>query len=232
MLMLELARDLIRRAQWDPSQPIPIVLNLSSWAYKRKPLGQWLLDELVLQDQMPRQVGADWLEAGALLLLLDGLDEVRAEHRQECVRAINAYRQRQGFVPLAVCSRSADDAMLTSKLKLGGAVVIQPLTHEQVDTHLVNHDPVLRELAQTALILSLIAQTFDNEAIGQDATLAFAETWRQRLFSSYVHQMLGRGEPEPPMASKKRSAGLCFWQEKCRSTMSASLPWKNCRRPG
>jgi hypothetical protein len=202
---LELARDLIRRAQWDPSQPIPIVLNLSSWAYKRKPLGQWLLDELVLQEQVPRQVGADWLEAGALLLLLDGLDEVRAEHRQECVRVINAYRQRQGFVPLAVCSRSADYAMLTSKFKLGGAVVIQPLTHEQVDTHLanqgprlaaaralVNHDPVLRELAQTPLILSLIAQTFDNEAIGQDTTLASAETWRQRLFSSYVHQMLGR----------------------------------------
>lgn len=33
MLLLELARDLIRRAQRDPSQPIPIVLNLSSWSY-------------------------------------------------------------------------------------------------------------------------------------------------------------------------------------------------------
>ena len=221
--------DLIRRAQRDPSQPIPIVLNLSSWAYKRKPLGQWLLDELVLQYQVPRQVGADWLEAGALLLLLDGLDEVRAEHRQACVRAINAYRQQQGFVPLAVCSRSADYAMLTSKLKLGGAVVIQPLTHEQVDTHLANQgprlaaaralvtrDPVLRELAQTPLILSLIAQTFDNEAIGPDTTLASAQTWRQRLFSSYVHQMLGRRGARAPYGEQDTIRWLVFLARKMR----------------
>jgi predicted NACHT family NTPase len=109
MLLLELARDLIRRAQRDPNQPIPIVLNLSSWASKGKPLGQWLLDELVLQYQVPRQLGADWLEAGALLVLLDGLDEVRAGHRQECVRPINAYRQRQGFVSLAAAMASGWD---------------------------------------------------------------------------------------------------------------------------
>jgi hypothetical protein len=181
----------------------------------------------MLQYHVPRQVGADWLEAGALLLLLDGLDEVRAEHRQECVRAINAYRQRQGFVPLAVCSRSADYAMLTSKLKLGGAVVIQPLTHEQVDTHLanqgprlaaaralVNHDPVLRELAQTPLILSLIAQTFDNETIGHDTTLATAETWRQRLFSTYVHKMLGRRGARAPYGEQDTIRWLAFLARK------------------
>jgi hypothetical protein len=172
-------------------------------------------------------VGADWLEAGELLLLLDGLDEVRAEHRQECVRAINAYRQRQGFVPLAVCSRSADYVLLTGKLKLGGAVVIQPLTREQVDTCLANqgprlaaartlvtHDPVLGELAQTPLILSLIVQTFDNETIEQNPTRASTETWRQRLFSSYVRQMLGRRGARAPYGEQETIRWLVFLARK------------------
>jgi hypothetical protein len=117
--------------------------------------------------------------------------------------------------------------MLTSKLKLGGAVVIQPLTHEQVDTHLanqgprlaaaralVNRDPVLRELAQTPLILSLIAQTFDNETIGQDTTLATAETWRQRLFSGYVHKMLGRRGARAPYGEQDTIRWLVFMARK------------------
>ncbi len=37
-LLLELARDLLIRAQADEREPIPVVFNLSSWAQKRAPL--------------------------------------------------------------------------------------------------------------------------------------------------------------------------------------------------
>jgi hypothetical protein len=81
---------------------------------------------------------------------------------------------------------------------------------------LVTRDPVLRELAQTPLILSLIAQTFDNEAIGQDTTLATAETWCQRLFSTYVHKMLGRRGARAPYGEQETIRWLVFLARKMR----------------
>jgi hypothetical protein len=72
----------------------------------------------------------------------------------------------------------------------------------------------LRELAQTPLILSLIAQTFDNEAIGHDTTLASAETWRQRLFSTYVHKMLGRRGARAPYGEQDTIRWLVFLARK------------------
>jgi Cdc6-like AAA superfamily ATPase len=45
-MLLELARSTIARAEEDPLQPIPVVLNLSSWAEKRQPLAEWLVEEL------------------------------------------------------------------------------------------------------------------------------------------------------------------------------------------
>jgi len=86
-LLLELARDLIRRAQQDAHQGVPIVLNLSSWAYKRKPISQWMIEEMCIQYHIPSKIAASWLAADALLFLLDGLDEVSPEHRLDCVNA-------------------------------------------------------------------------------------------------------------------------------------------------
>jgi hypothetical protein len=45
-LLLELTRDLIDRAEQDGEHPIAVVFNLSSWAEKRRPLKDWLVEEL------------------------------------------------------------------------------------------------------------------------------------------------------------------------------------------
>ena len=76
-LLLELARDLIAQAQQDENLSIPVVFNLSSWAQKCAPLVEWLVDELNTRYDVPRKVGQAWIEANQVLLLLDGLDEVR-----------------------------------------------------------------------------------------------------------------------------------------------------------
>src|SRR5919206_406000 len=40
-LLLELARDLLDRAERDAAHPIPVVFHLSSWAARRRPLADW-----------------------------------------------------------------------------------------------------------------------------------------------------------------------------------------------
>lgn len=70
----------------------------SSWAEKQKPLVEWLVDELNAKYTVPKKIAQAWVE-GDELLLLDGLDEVKAERREACVGAINAFRQEHGLVP-------------------------------------------------------------------------------------------------------------------------------------
>src|SRR5437667_2801816 len=45
--LLQLAQELIRRAKQDPKQPIPVILDLSSWASDKPPLATWIVDQLL-----------------------------------------------------------------------------------------------------------------------------------------------------------------------------------------
>jgi NACHT domain len=107
-LLLELARELLERAEQDEQHPLPVVFNLSSWTSKQSPLADWLVEELNRTYQVPRMLGQTWVDGDHILLLLDGLDEVAPKERTACIETINAYRQEHGVLPLVVCSRSAD----------------------------------------------------------------------------------------------------------------------------
>ena len=113
-----------------------MVFPLSSWAARRRPLADWLVDALNEQYDVPRKIGQAWVEADQILPLLDGLDEVAPEHRAACVEAINTFRQDHGLLPLVVCCRVADYEALGTRLRLQGAMVVQPLTPAQVESYL------------------------------------------------------------------------------------------------
>jgi hypothetical protein len=204
-MLLELARDLLDRAGQDESHPIPVVFNLSSWAPKRSPLIAWLIDELNTVYDVPRKVGQAWLDGDALLLLLDGLDEVNAEHRAACVQAINSFRREHGSVDLAVCSRIADYEAINEKLKLQGAVLIQPLTAQQIDAYLEHagvklaalraafeYDAALQLLAKSPLLLSIMALACHDMPVDAQPTGDSTETNRRYVFAAYVDRMFAR----------------------------------------
>jgi len=204
-LLLQLARDLLQRAVQDPEQPIPVVFPLSSWAAQRRPLVTWLVDELQQRYDVPRTIGQAWADADQVLPLLDGLDEVQAEHRAACVDAINTFRQEHGLLPLVVCSRITEYDTLGLQLRLQGAIVVQPLTRLQVNSYLaqVGHplaavraalqdDPLLWELLDTPLMLTVVTLAYAGqpaEALRTRGTLAER---RQSLFATYVERMFQR----------------------------------------
>ena len=204
-MLLELARDTIARAEQDPAQPIPVVFNLSSWAEKRQPIGDWLVDEFYDKYKVQPGIARPWVENDDLLLLLDGLDEVKQEYQEACVRAINDFGQGHGGVPIVVCSRAADYRMLTTRLKLQGAVVPQPLTPQQVDRYLdgigielvavrrtLQHDPVLQELAQSPLMLSVMTLAYRGMSVAELGVLGSVEARRRHIFDTYVERMFRR----------------------------------------
>jgi NACHT domain len=205
--LLELARDLLDRAAQDPTHRIPVVFKLSSWAIQRRPLTAWLVEELHERYGISRAIGQAWVEADAILPLLDGLDEVEPKYRTACVEAINTFRKDHGLVPLVVCSRTADYDALGMPLRLQGALVVQPLTYAQVDAYLtqvgtplaavrqaVQDDPMLWELLDTPLMLAVVTAACAGEG---GATLQMQGTLaerRQHLFTTYVDRMFRQGK--------------------------------------
>ena len=98
-LLLELTRDLLERADNDEFYPVPVVFNLSSWAKERPSLAAWMADELNRITSLPEETWRVWLEREHILPLLDGLDEVALEHREECVARINDFRRQKARLP-------------------------------------------------------------------------------------------------------------------------------------
>jgi len=202
-LLLELARDLLERAQQDETCPMPVVFNLVSWAVKRQPIADWLIEELNTKYQVAPRLAQSWVDTDQILLLLDGLDEVPQEHRAACIEAINLF-QRAHLVPLGVCRRSADYLAQRMRLGLRSAVVIQPLTREQIDTYLssageqlaglrvaLSKDQALQELATTPLMLSILMLTYQRVPV-ESFSMSSSSEIRRQVFSTYLQRMLQR----------------------------------------
>lgn len=208
-LLLEILRHLLKRAEFDSGHAIPVVFPLSTWGERELSLAEWLADELVQRYGVPTKLAQAWIDTDQILPLLDGLDEVAQNHRGACVEAINTYREQRGLLPLVVCSRIADYAMLTVKLQLHAAVKVQPLSDTQIDAYLTSlgssvaavqtalqADPTLRHLLDTPLMLHIVTLTYagcDTTTLGTPGQL---ENRRQQLLSAYVLRMLTSGSTQ------------------------------------
>ncbi|MBK8048510.1 MAG: NACHT domain-containing protein [Anaerolineales bacterium] len=138
-MLLELTRELLDRAMApDSIAPVPVVFTLSTWnAYKTeevKTLDDWLVQEMRRLYSVPPNIGQHFLDHNELGPMLDGLDEVAQDRRGACVQAINQFRTVH-MTPVVVSCRAAEYADLKTKLKLDGAIKLQPLTPPQIDRY-------------------------------------------------------------------------------------------------
>lgn len=182
-LLYELAQALVERAAQDATAPIPIVFSLAAWP-AGKPLGEWLIDDLYRRYSAKRPIIARFIRSGAVLPLLDGLDEVATfEQRQQCVATINAYRQSQDLLPPLVVSCREREYQDLAPLHVNTALVVQPLTPVQINRYLAGNTYIplratlaasanLGDLARTPLLLNLLAVTYRDHVPTLFATKA------------------------------------------------------------
>ena len=224
--LLQLTRDLIGQAEQDKNfaQPIPVVFNLSSWR-EEELLLDWLVAELSAKYQIPKRIGQSWLKNNRLLPLLDGLDEVKPNHRAHCVELINQFGTEFGLSGLAVCSRLEEYTNLPVRLKLNGAIRLQPLTLEQVYDYLevagskldalrvaLKEDNSLQTLAQTPLTLGIMSLAYQDMSaevlIGQANTLVAR---RKHLFDTYIERMFKRKGQDRRSFPDNRTQAWLSW---------------------
>ena len=204
-ILLKLAQNLIAHTEEDLSLPIPVVFNLSSWASERQTIADWLVGELNSKYQVSQKLGKAWVEEQQLLLLLDGLDEVKAERREACVHALNQFILEHGHTEIVLCSRIRDYEGLSNRLKLQGAICIQPLTPEQINQYLesagkqleavktlLQEDTTLQELAKLPLTLSVMTLAYQGISVEELPKIGSAKERHQHLFNAYTERMFER----------------------------------------
>ncbi len=226
--LLELARDLLERAQQDANTDLPLVLHLAAWnrsdrkksgwscfgGSKSEPqkLEDWVIEELhnspVIEDltgkdrhyEIERKVAQYWLREQRLVLLLDGLDEVVPERREGCVAAINEFRQAYSLVEIVVCCRMTDYRELKADLEFQQELMIQPLTLQQIED----------SLEKTTGNLSAIKNILPNEIL-QGITNCPFTLWM--LSRAYKDDSAGQLLSEPPDQRIKFLLDLYIYQQ-------------------
>jgi hypothetical protein len=198
--LLKLTCDLIDQAEADDEQPMPVVFNLSSWAARRLPLIEWLVDEIRKGYDVPKLTAMQWVIGDEVLPLLDGLDEVADACRVDCVNAVEEFQQEHGLTRFVVCSRTEDYVNISRHLR-AEVVELQPLARQQIYDYLadpifvsvrevLDTDETFWELLQSPLVLNIVALTYRARAVD---SLRAADILEQRLtplFKSYTERML------------------------------------------
>ncbi len=194
------------QAEANESHPLPVIVLLSTWAMKRQVLETWLSEQVSQIYHVSVLFSEQWVKTQYLLPLLDGLDEMDETARPACIAAINAYH-REHIGPLVVCSRTIEHNIAVAagkqQLILQSAVVVQPLTKEQVETALVQggkslqglrqeikENNALQELATMPLMLNLLRLTYQDIAIQKLPMQASA--LQQQVLQDYVERMVAR----------------------------------------
>ena len=216
--LLELLSTLITRAETNPKERIPIVLNLSSWK-KPQTLEEWIADKMSSAYRVPTKLARTWLDKGYLIPLLDGLDEVKAGQQADCVEAINAYLTQFEPPGLVVCSRLMEYQWLPERLKLNGAICIEPLSQQQVDAYFaaigtefeslrgaIQQDTALQELTQSPVMLNIMSMAYQSADAGSFSDeKQSVETRRTQIFAAYVDKMFQRKEALGPVFPKEKT---------------------------
>lgn len=201
--MLELAKDLINRAQNDPEQPIPVLFDLLSWK-KNLILADWIVAELKSKYGIQDKIGKQLIQQQKLLPLLDGLDELEPRQRELCLQAINRLLVGENPVKhLVVCTPLEEYKRCKTRLRLQGAVYLRPLTEAQIKEYLVGasslqlwyaieEDPNLIELAKAPLFLCMMTLAYEEILIHAWKRLPSKEERLKYLLNAYVRWLLTR----------------------------------------
>ncbi|MEV6287957.1 signal transduction protein [Kribbella sp. NPDC051770] len=253
-LLLDLARTLAAEAHQDPSQPIPVLVDLSGWTgaitTRREdddpgdsPLlagfVRWLLRDLHARYQIPAAVGRAWLRRGGLALLLDGVDEIALQHRVKLAPALEELQQRYLVGQLAVTCRIHDYANLPQPLKLYGAVRIRPLTRHQVLDYFTSvgaelagaraaleQDDDLWDLITSPLMLNVMALAYQGRDAQEVAGGAVADH-RRDLFDTFLSEVLSRPRPASRQYDSRtalRSLWCLAWWTRSRAGDRTAVP--------
>lgn len=217
--LLEFARALVRKAIDDPIEPMPFLLNLSSWKDPKQSIKDWAIKELTTKG-IGSKLSRKWIEEQKILPLLDGLDEVRSNLQPACVTAINEFLSGEEQPrSIIICSRREEYELYPEKLQLNGAIYLQALSNEQIECYLkevdraslwqvLASDTALMSLVRQPLLLSITLIAYREELAPQWKELRSTQERLRFLLDAYIETMLYRWSKSRFYAEKKQPTAV------------------------
>jgi len=182
--LAELAEALLPKVG-ESREPIPVVFPLRSWDPAR-PLLSWMAEELADRYKQRRGTARVWLSRGLICPLFDGIEDLPASRRDECVQQINAHRKvfSQG---LAVsCSPDAYSQLTEGLAFSSDPLVILPIDEKRARNFLlaqgtfpdhgsfVQDSPLVQERSLTPLVRVFDSSPGLRKALGTSFMLSLA----------------------------------------------------------
>jgi len=224
-LLAELALSSYDERAHTDFQTFPVFFNLSSWSTHTKSFDEWLITQFHQPTYgIPPNVAEQLIKSTPLLLLLDGLDEVKGEYRNACVESINGFLATNGIHHVVVSCQLKPYENLKIELKPTRAIGIKSLPEVTIRRYLSeggaplaplseiwDADATVRELLSTPLMLNIAFMAIQKGTSSQIFTTGSLEERRDALLANFVMRMLQpRKQADNHGDSRKR---LFDWHE-------------------
>jgi hypothetical protein len=199
MLMVRLVLDLLKDRR--PGGPVPFLVSLASWNPREQDLYGWLAAQLVVGRPALRERGQGsddtlaeiLLDAGLIVPLLDGLDEIPESVRGPAIARMND-ALRAGQMTVVTC-RTADYRRAVSppggpEVRLRGAAAVQldPLTAEAVGAYLIADAGGPNAAARWASVLKALKE---NTPVSQTLTTPLMAGLARAIYNPRPDELVG-----------------------------------------
>lgn len=216
LLAIELILALLKDRAED--EQVPVLASLPGWDGTGD-FTRWLAIQIADKYSISVRRARALTDAGRVLPVLDGLDELDRDSATKIVAMLNGYTRggSPGGLVLASRTKTYDNLAPDGAWLLDAArIAIQPVTPDQAaeylldrtrDTnrwspvwvHLVDHpESVLAEVLSTPLLLNLAFTVYEADDPGGLLRYEHAAALRAHLFDEYIPALVGEDAPYKP----------------------------------
>jgi sugar-specific transcriptional regulator TrmB/MFS family permease len=199
VLMLQLVLALLK----NKTAAIPVVLNLATWQGSYRKLEDWLEKILPAELGVNSVLAKKVMEEIPLILLLDGLDEVKETERKSCLEAIGFYgaEAQKQFV---ITSRKKEYSEAVKDAPVYLQIEVGPFELDQIKAELkqigfqqpeappllkaIESDQILSEVVKTPIYFNLLQLLFGQGKRLSDLTFQTNDIsdWQKKLTEYFL----------------------------------------------
>lgn len=207
--LLQLGRRLLISAQKDEQAPIPVFFNLSSWQANGQGITPWFIQQLQFKYKIKPEIAQSWLAQNQLILLLDGLEQLKFPEQEFCIQAINRWLESEAtHQSIVITANLMDYQKCQTRLKLKAALLLKKLTEAQIETYLkatrsrelwhnIETQPQLLKLARIPILLTMMTLSYEEILIESWKRLTTDSQRRQYLCNAYIRRQLSSHDHRP-----------------------------------
>lgn len=239
VLLLQFGLALVDLAKQNFDYPVPIILDLATWGNEIESFESWLEENLVFyvgEYGVSKKYAKELVKENNLLLILDGLDEISAKEREDCLAKMKEYIDKldnsratnRNYPSLIIGSRKQEYLGTNTRAPVRAMINIAYLTSEKVLKELTRIKDSGNSFAQKLLNINTTLQLTDKLKTAFEVHLSLNMAYKYNfinytsinLVSAYLYQEIAKLEQDEPNAKhylsflsiklKENNKGIAF----------------------